>query len=450
MTKDTIAALATPVGTSGIAVIRVSGEQAIEICDKIFSADLNSVQSHTVHLGKIIDGSGKAVDQVLATVMRAPGTYTGENTVEISCHGSMTVVREIMKLLFSAGARQAQAGEFTKRAFLNGRLDLVQAEAVIDIINSKSETSLNVGLSQLEGGLSAKINSAREKLLKIMAWIQAEADFPEEGVSGFSDELFRENIENVINETETLLKTAKSGKYIREGISTALVGKPNAGKSSLLNCLLERERAIVTDIEGTTRDTVEEYLQLGRLTLKLIDTAGIRETDNVVEKIGVDIAVKTIENADLILYIADMSDTPDADDIKIIEKIKNKRVIMVLNKSDIGKNSDLYSDLLDCRKVMISAKTGEGLDDLKQAVGEMFADVGIENSVTMTNIRHIQAVEEAKRLLAGAYAAYNSGIPVDCISVEIQSALESLGEITGMTVSEEIVDKIFKEFCVGK
>ncbi len=448
--SDTIAALATPVGTSGIAVIRVSGDDAVVICDKIFSGDLNKAASHTVHLGKVKDDSGRIIDQVLMTIMRAPGSYTGENTVEISCHGSMTVVREIMKLLFFAGARQAKAGEFTKRAFLNGKLDLVQAEAVIDIINSKNETALDVGINHLEGGLSEKINSAREKLLRIMAYLQAEADFPEEGVSGFSDELFRENIKNVICELSRLLETAKAGKYIREGISTVLAGKPNAGKSSLLNRLLERERAIVTDIEGTTRDTVEEYLQLGKITLKLIDTAGIRKTDNTVEKIGVDIAVKAVSDADLVLYIADMSDTPNEDDIKIIERIKDKKVIMVLNKSDIKSESDEYSKLMDCRKIMISAKTGEGIEELKKAVEEMFGDIGIENSITMANIRHIEAVAKAKKILEEAYEAYASGIPADCISVDIQSALESLGEITGMTVSEEIVDKIFKEFCVGK
>ncbi len=447
--SDTIAALATPVGTSGIAVIRISGDEAIKICNKIFSSDLEKTESHTVHFGTIKDGE-ETVDQVLATVMKAPKTYTGENTVEISCHGSMTVVRSIMKLLFSAGARQAKAGEFTKRAFLNGKLDLVQAEAVIDIINSKNETALSTGINHLEGSLSSKINEVREKLVKIMAYLQAEADFPEEGVSGFSEELFKENIKEVADNLENLLKTAETGKYIREGISTVIAGKPNAGKSSLLNCLLQKERAIVTDIEGTTRDTVEEYLQLGRLTLKLIDTAGIRETDNAVEKIGVDKAIKSIDKADLVLYIADMSDTPDEEDMKIIKKLEDKKVIMVLNKSDIKNSSDKYSKLIDCKKVIISAKTGEGTEALKQAVIDMFDNVGIENSVTITNIRHIEAVSKALKILREAETAYNSGIPADCISVDIQTALEGLGEVTGMTVSEEIVDKIFKEFCVGK
>ena len=446
---DTIAALATPAGTSGIAVIRVSGKNAIDICGKIFSKDISEVLTHTAHFGKIIN-NGKIIDQVLVTVMRAPGTYTGENTVEISCHGSMTVVREIMGALFESGARQAKAGEFTKRAFLNGKLDLVQAEAVIDIINSKSETALESGINQLEGSLSEKINEIRNKLLKIMAWIGAEADFPEEGISGFSDEAFCKDAEEILKEIEILLVSAKEGKYIREGISTVLTGKPNAGKSSLLNRLLQKKRAIVTDIEGTTRDKVEEYLQVGGITLKLIDTAGIRNTENEVEKIGVDIALNEITAADLVLYIADTSEKPSSEDAEIIEKIKDKKMIMVLNKSDIGKNGEEYLKLAKCKNVSISAKTGEGIDDLKNVIVEMFKNTGIENSVTVTNLRHTEAILRAKNLVEHAYKEYKSGMPVDFAAVDIQSAVESLGEITGMTVSEEIVDKIFKEFCVGK
>ncbi len=454
LSNDTIAALATPPGTSSIAVIRVSGGNAIKTVNDIFSKDIKNAPTHTVHLGKILGKNGH-VDQVLVTVMRSPNSFTGEDVAEISCHGSMTSVREILGILAEKGVRYAVAGEFTKRAFLNGKMDLSQAEAVIDIINSKTNTALSVGVNQLEGSVSAKINTVRDKLLRVLASIQAEADFPEEGISGIDETKLAADLAEYIKELDTLLISAEKGRYIREGVATVIAGKPNAGKSSVLNAMVDKEKAIVTNIPGTTRDTVEEFLQIGGVVLKLIDTAGIRDTENVVEKIGVDRAKDVIKNADLVLYVVDTSEMPDGEDAQVASLVQGKNAILLLNKSDIELDgaADEYKKLLpDAKVVPTAAKTGEGIETLKTLISGMFEMGGIETTAdaVLVNVRHIEAVSRAKNSILHAYNSYTSGMPLDFISIDMSEAVEALGEITGMTVSEEVVDRIFKEFCVGK
>lgn len=454
LSNDTIAALATPPGTSSIAVIRVSGDKTIETVNKIFSKDIKNAPTHTVHLGKILGKNGY-VDQVLVTIMRAPGSFTGEDVAEISCHGSMTSVREILGILAEKGVRYALAGEFTKRAFLNGKMDLSQAEAVIDIINSKTNTALSVGVNQLGGSISVKINETRDRLLRTLTSIQAEADFPEEGISGIDETGLTSDLEGYINELDGLLSSAEKGRYIREGVATVIAGRPNAGKSSVLNAMVEKEKAIVTNIPGTTRDTVEEYLQVGRVVLKLIDTAGIRNTENVVEKIGVDRAKDVIKDADLVLYVVDTSEMPNSEDEEVALLAQGKNAVLLLNKTDIelAGAAEKYKKLLpDAKVVQTAAKTGEGIDTLKTLISEMFEMGGIETSsdAVLVNVRHIEAVLRAKNAIRHAHDSFTSGMPLDFISIDLTEAVEALGEITGMTVSEEVVDRIFKEFCVGK
>lgn len=453
--QDTIAALATVPGVSGIAVIRVSGQDAVEITDAIFSGKLQNAATHTAHYGKILDADGRTIDHAVVTLMRAPHSYTGENVTEISCHGSMTCVHEILLRLTQSGARMAQAGEFTKRAFLNGRMDLSQAEAVIDIINSKNQTALQSGVNQLEGRLSRQINQIRSQLLHIMAWIQAEADFPEEGISGITEEKLTAALEAAASELDALLSSAKTGKIIREGITAVIAGRPNAGKSSLLNALLEADRAIVTDIPGTTRDTVEEYLQVGQAMLRLVDTAGIRETRDTVEKIGVGIALDSVAKADLVLYVADLGIPPGPEDKTVVQALEGRPVILILNKSDLSqeKYAAAYRHLLpDAPFVYTAAAQSSGMDELKRTITDLFGlgRLTASGEAVLTNIRHVEAVSRAHSLVQAAQSAYQAGTPLDFMAIDLESAIQSLGEVTGMTVSEEIVDRIFSEFCVGK
>ena len=451
MVNDTIAALATPPGMSALAVIRLSGEDSVKIADRLFSKNILNAASHTVHFGKIHDTDGHIIDEVLVTVMLAPRSYTGENSVEISCHGSMTAVRKIILALIECGARQALAGEFTKRAFLNGKMDLCRSEAVIDIIHSKSELALEKGIEQLSGSISDKINEIRNKTVYLAAALSSEADFPDEGVSGLTDEFIEETLTEVIEKTDKLLETAKTGKYIRDGIAVSLTGRPNAGKSSVLNALAGEQKAIVTNIPGTTRDTVEDYINIGNICVKLMDTAGIRNTDDEVEKIGVRRARTAAEHADLILYVADVSSPPNSYDIEIVDFIKNKNVVMLLNKEDISKDyEEEYKKLINAPCIYTSAVCGSGFDELKDIISKMFETGKAASEVTLTNIRHADALTRAGKRLHTAYEAFKSGIPADFMAVDIEAAVSAFGEITGISVSEEIVDTIFKEFCVGK
>lgn len=457
MINNTIAAIATPSGTGGIGIIRISGENALQVAAKVFlpkkNAKVAEYRSHTVHYGKVVDSEGKVIDEALLTFMKSPCSYTGEDVVELSCHGSITSLRSLLKSVLSAGAVLAGRGEFTKRAFLNGRLDLAQAEAVIDIINSPGERALSAAVNQLEGKLSRLINATRDKLVEVMAYIEAETDFPEDDVSGLSPREVREKLETALGELKNLLSTANQGKIIREGIFTAIVGRPNVGKSSLLNALLGENRAIVTDIPGTTRDIIEEYLNLGDITLKISDTAGIRETGDVVEKIGVDRALKEAENAQLVLFVGDLSVMPSPEDKNLLESLSGKPVIMVLNKTDKEASGceTAYRSLLDCPVVKISASSGEGINRLTEEINSMFNCGKIDdNGAVLTNMRHIESIMTAEASTRRALDALNGGVPADMLYIDIFDALTALGEVVGMSVSEEVVDKIFEKFCVGK
>lgn len=455
MNRDTIAALATVPGTSGIAVVRVSGDDAVNISAKICGNEILAAKTHTAHFLKLKRPDGSIIDHAVVTVMLAPNSYTGENVVEISCHGSMTPVKEILLLLAESGARYATAGEFTKRAFLNGKMDLSQAEAVLDIINSESELALSVGVNQLEGRLSQEINRIRDEVVYLTAMLGAEADFPEEGVSGLSDEIIKQKINVCLDSLKKLIDGSKSGELARDGIKTVIAGTPNTGKSSLLNMLVGRERAIVTNIPGTTRDSIEEYITLGHALIKLIDTAGIHDTDNEVEKIGVGIAGQAVKDADLVLFVVDISRKINDEDRQVLSLIKDKETVVIFNKTDIADPSaeKEYDEIFDgCRKVKISAKTGDGIDDLKKKISDMFdfQEIMGGTSAVIANVRHIDAVKKAYGLIKTAFDDYLSGVPADFMAVNLSAAAEALGEITGMSVSEEIVDRIFKDFCVGK
>ncbi len=455
MKQNTIAALATVPGTSGIAVIRISGDEAVNVAASVCGKKIVSADTHTAHFVKLKREDGSIIDHAVATVMRAPNSYTGEDVVEISCHGSMTSVKEILTLLTENGARYAEAGEFTKRAFLNGKMDLSQAEAVLDVINSKTELALAVGVNALEGGLSRKINALRDDIVYLAAMLGAEADFPDEGVSGLSGEIVEEKITGVIKSLDELLLNSRAGELVRDGIKTVIAGTPNTGKSSVLNALIGRNRAIVTNIPGTTRDSIEEYLQLGHATIKLIDTAGIHDTDNAVEKIGVDRANESLHNADLVLFAVDMSRSISEEDQKVFDLVKDKKMIVLMNKTDItNPNAEKEYDRIfaEYDKIKISAKTGDGIEALKTRISEMFdlSEIASGESMVISNVRHIAAIKEAKELVETAYNDYMAGMPVDFMAVNLGLAIESLGEITGLTVSEEVVDRIFSEFCVGK
>ena len=459
MTDETIAAISTPMGTGGIGIVRISGEKALEIAAKIFepsgeNADVLCFSSHTVHYGKIKDSDGNVIDEALLTYMKAPRSYTGEDVVELSCHGSIMSVKYLLRAALSAGARLAGRGEFTKRAFLNGKLDLAQAEAVTDIITSKSERALACAVNQLEGKLSENISGVREKLVEVMAYIEAETDFPEDDVSGLSEDEVKEKLSSSFAEIKKLIKSMDSGKVIRDGVETAIIGRPNVGKSSLLNALIGENRAIVTDIPGTTRDTIEEYLELDGVTLKLADTAGIRNTSDTVEKIGVDRAFDSIEKAQLVLFVADLSEMPQEDDRELINKIGGKTAVMVLNKSDTEKDGAeaAYRALADLPCVKISAAEGSGIETLTELIKELFGCGNIEsdNLPFLYNLRHYESLVRAEGALKNALSALADGISADMLFIDVFDALEALGEIVGMNVSEEVVDKIFEKFCVGK
>ncbi len=450
-----IAALATPPGKGGIAIVRVSGAGAIEQVAQIFKgkADLTGCPSHTVHYGKIWNKE-QILDEVLVTVMRAPHTFTGEDTAEINCHGSGAAVREILSLLLNNGVRMAGRGEFTKRAFLNGRMDLSQAEAVMDVIQAESNSALHLAVNQLEGKLSACLRQMRETLLHQYATVQAEADFPEEGLSGIDESAMLVEFQKVYDVLNRLKSSAKTGRLVKQGIQTVLCGTPNAGKSSLLNALVGENRAIVTEVPGTTRDCIEEYVELENCTLRLLDTAGIRETEDKVEQIGVDRAKESMQQSDLVLFVADCSRQPSADDQAICRAVMDKPVILVLNKQDVTQGSEeAYRALLpEAPFVAVSAKEKHGMEALSAVICELFQMGAVQDGqqTFLTNMRHVEAVGRAAAALGEVVQTMESGMPVDMVFVDLQDAISALGEVTGETVQEEVVDKIFSEFCVGK
>ncbi len=454
---DTVCAISTAMGESGIGIVRLSGKDSIAIAEKIFvrSSDLKEIENRKLIYGHIMDGSEK-VDEVLIAFMKAPYTYTREDMVEIYCHGGIVPVRRILELVLEKGARLADRGEFTKRAFLNGRLDLSQAEAVIDLIKAKTDESYDVSLNQLEGNLSKEVGNIRDILLNMIAHIEANIDFSDEDIEKM-DYLEMENQANLVkNKIDKLLSTADRGKVLRDGLNTVILGKPNVGKSSLLNAILRENRAIVTDIPGTTRDIIEEYVNIdGIPPLRIIDTAGIRETENIVEQIGVDRARDMVNQADLVIAIFDASESLTDEDFHIIEIIKDKETIVLLNKLDLPNEYDkeYLQELIPNKEIITtSISTGIGVDKLENSIKEMFYDgeINMESDTIVTNIRHRNQLIKSRENIVDAINGIKMNVPIDCIEVDIKSCWDNLGEVTGDNIGEDILDKIFSEFCIGK
>ena len=457
--EHTIAAISTSTMSSGgISIVRMSGKDAIETADKIFVSKngkkLSEASSHTVHYGNIVDEDGNIIDEVLVIVMRAPNTYTREDVVEIDCHGGILVTRKVLEAAIKAGAKPAEPGEFTKRAFLNGRIDLSQAEAVIDVINSKNEYALKSSVSQLDGKLSAKIKEIREVILNHVAYIEAALDDPEHiSLDNYVNNI-EKDVDNCVDNVYKLLKTSDNGRIMRDGIRTVILGKTNAGKSSLLNALAKEERAIVTDIEGTTRDVLEEQVNLGGVTLNLVDTAVIRKTDDYVESIGVEKAKKYAQDADLVIFVVDSSRPLDKNDDDIISLIQNKNVIVLLNKSDmeqVVKPEDL-KNLNKFSMVSISAKNETGLDKLEHAIKDMFfnGEISFNEEIYITNVRHKTLLQEALDSLHMVKDGINQGMSEDFLTIDLMTAYEKLGMIIGEEVEDDLADRIFSKFCMGK
>lgn len=456
MKNDTIAAISTGMTSSGIGIVRISGSDAFDIADRIYSGKkkIAEAESHTIHYGHIKDND-EMIDEVLVSVMRAPRTFTGENTVEINCHGGTYVVKRILETVLKNGARAAEPGEFTKRAFLNGKMDLSQAEAVIDVIHSENEYALKSSVSQLKGNIKNKINGIRNKIIYHTAFIESALDDPEHiSVDGYGETL-KSVSEDIINELETLIRSADNGRVMKEGIHTVIIGKPNAGKSSLLNVLAGRERAIVTDIAGTTRDILEEQIRLGDLSLNVTDTAGIRATDDVIEKIGVDRALEYARNADLIIYVVDASEVLDENDEKIMELIRDRKSVILLNKSDLKtvvSESDMKERFTDVPVIPVSAKEEQGIRDLEDTVKEMFlkGDISFNDQIYITNVRQKNSLQEALDSMRKVIQSIDDGMPEDFYSIDLMDAYNSLGSITGETAGEDLINEIFSKFCMGK
>jgi len=456
---DTIAAISTPVGEGGIGIVRMSGKDSLDIIAKIFKSyrnkNVNEMKSYTMMYGFIIDPkSNEKVDEVIISYMKAPNTYTREDIVEVNCHGGVVAVKKILSLILENGARLAEPGEFTKRAFLNGRIDLSQAEAIIDLIRAKTTESMHIALEQSQGKLSIKIKNIMNRLLGILAHIEASVDFPEDDIENVVSSKIIKDSKEIINELNGLIKNAETGKILREGLNTSIVGKPNVGKSSLLNALLEEKRAIVTDIPGTTRDVIEEYINIRGIPVKIIDTAGIRETSDIVEKIGVEKSKEYIEKSDLIIFMVDSSRPLDDEDLEIIELIKNKRTIVVINKIDLPSASDLDTIkkyFNDESIIYASVNTEQGIEDIKQKIEEFVYSGEIKSKdIYVTNVRHKDILYKAKESIEKGIETIEGLLPLDIASVEYRDAYLKLGEITGDTAAEDIIDRIFNDFCIGK
>ena len=455
---DIIAAISTPPGNGGIGIVRLSGKGCIEKADEIFKSrtgiKLADKKSHTVTYGDITDGE-EVIDEALVTVMKAPSTYTKEDIVEINCHGGNKVTSAVLDLVIKKGARLAEPGEFTKRAFLNGRIDLTQAEAVMDIIDAKTDAARKAAVNQLSGRLKEEISALREDILSSIATVEAAIDYPEHDIEEITYFDLGEDCKRFINKLETLLETSERGKIIKEGISTAIIGKPNSGKSSLLNYLLDEERAIVTDIAGTTRDTVEEFINLDGIPVKLIDTAGIRETGDIVEKIGVDKSKASAENADLCIFITDASEPLTKEDKEILDFVKDKKIIALFNKTDKGVDTDIdyvKTKVGEENCLLVSVKKGEGINILLNRIKEMFlgGDINFGGETLINNVRHKNLLYNTLESINNAVVAIDNRIPEDFVSLDLKQAYEYLGEIIGESVDEDIIDKIFSKFCLGK
>lgn len=461
MKTETIAAIASAMTNSGIGIIRISGEDAFDVIDKIYRSQkgnklLSQCKSHTIHYGHIYD-EDEIIDEVMVLLMRAPNSYTREDTVEIDCHGGTLVMRRILEVVLKNGARPAEPGEFTKRAFLNGRIDLSQAESVMDVISSKNDFALKSSMQQLNGALTGKIKEIRGKIIHEIAFIESALDDPEHiSIDGYGENLLI-IIEKLMQKMNQMIASSENGSLLKEGINTVIVGKPNAGKSSLLNALVGRERAIVTDIAGTTRDVLEEQINLNGITLNIMDTAGIRSTEDVVEKIGVDKALSLVDKADFIIYVVDTSTALDENDEKIIDAIREKKAIILLNKSDLTQvtGEDEIKEKLsgaDHKMIAISAKENLGIDVLEETITEMFfhGTISFNDEVYITNIRHKNALIQAVESLKLVKQSVENGMPEDFYSIDLMNAYEELGTIIGEAVEDDLVNEIFSKFCMGK
>ena len=456
MLFDTIAAISTPRGEGGIGIVRISGNNALEILGKIFKPkskkNIEELKNFSINYGHLYDGKN-LVDEVLVSVMKAPNTYTKEDIVEINCHGGFVITEKVLETVLKNGARISESGEFTRRAFLNGRLDLTQAEAVMDIIHGKTEKSVSLSLDQLRGDLKEQIGHLKKLVLDVAAHINVVLDYPEEGIDDPLPENLVGNLREVMDTTDILIRSYDKGKMIKEGIKTAIVGKPNVGKSSILNSVLKEERAIVTHVAGTTRDVIEEVVNLKGIPLVLVDTAGIRKTVDLVENIGVEKSKQLIESADLILFVVDGSRALDEEDMRIHEAIKAEKVIGILNKIDIREDIDL-SPLTKINKWLeISAIKNQGIDEMEEEIYNHIIEENVEDSsqkITITNIRHKSALEKTKQSIENIFETIENGLPMDLMAVDIKGALDSLSEVTGEISSEDLLDHIFSNFCVGK
>ncbi|MGZ9585969.1 tRNA uridine-5-carboxymethylaminomethyl(34) synthesis GTPase MnmE [Paenibacillus marinisediminis] len=458
MFTDTIAAISTPLGEGGIAIIRVSGEDAVTEVERIFRSKtkLSEAASHTIQYGYIVDlDTQERVEEVLVSLMRGPRSYTTEDVVEINTHGGVVSIRRVMELLLKQRIRVAEPGEFTKRAFLNGRIDLSQAEAVMDLIRSKSDRAFDVAMKQAQGQLSTRIKALRHTLVETLAHIEVNIDYPEHDVEELTSAYIQNQCGSVITAVDRLLKTASEGKILREGIVTAIIGRPNVGKSSLLNALAQDNKAIVTDIPGTTRDVIEEMITINGIPLRLLDTAGMRETSDVVERIGVERSRSALQEADLILYVLNNNEPLHDDERELLREVMGRQVIVIVNKMDLPNQLDI-TELESINKgihiVKMSAMLQEGIDALEKAISDMFFTGKIESqdATYVSNVRHIGLLHQAKKSLTDAVDAAKAGIPIDMIQIDVRTAWEQLGEIIGDAVGESLIDQIFSQFCLGK
>ncbi|TSI11121.1 tRNA uridine-5-carboxymethylaminomethyl(34) synthesis GTPase MnmE [Lysinibacillus sp. BW-2-10] len=461
MEYDTIAAISTPMGEGAIAIVRLSGDEAVKIADQIFKSPngkcLSDEKSHTIHYGHLVDPkTEEVVEEVMLALMRAPKTFTREDVVEINCHGGIVSVNRVLQLVLKNGARLAEPGEFTKRAFLNGRIDLSQAEAVMDLIRAKTDRAMNVALGQMEGKLSRLIEQLRGALIETLAHVEVNIDYPEyDDVEEMTIPVLLEKCSWVRDEVAKLLQTSSQGKILREGLSTVILGRPNVGKSSLLNSLVHENKAIVTDIAGTTRDIIEEYVNVRGVPLRLVDTAGIRETEDIVERIGVERSRQVLKEADLILLVLNSAENLSEEDERLFETIQNMDFIVVVNKTDLPRKIDLdkVSHLANGRAVVTtSLLQEEGVIELEEAIAKTFFEGQIEASdlTYVSNARHIALLHQAKETIEDAINAANSGVPVDMIQIDVTKTWELLGEIVGDTVQESLINQLFSQFCLGK
>lgn len=459
MDLDTITSISTPMGEGAIGIVRLSGPQAVEIADKLYKGKhlLNDVPSHTINYGHIIDPESKeVVEEVMVSVLRAPKTFTREDIIEINCHGGILTINRVLELTMTYGARMAEPGEFTKRAFLNGRIDLSQAEAVMDFIRSKTDRASKVAMNQIEGRLSDLIKKQRQSILEILAQVEVNIDYPEyDDVEDATTEFLLEQSKEIKQEINRLLDTGAQGKIMREGLSTVIVGKPNVGKSSMLNNLIQDNKAIVTEVAGTTRDVLEEYVNVRGVPLRLVDTAGIRETEDIVEKIGVERSRKALSQADLILFVLNNNEALTQEDYTLYEVVKNEDVIVIVNKMDLEQNIDIneVKDMLgDTPLIQTSMLKQEGIDELEIQIRDLFFGGEVQNQdmTYVSNSRHISLLKQARQTIQDAIDAAESGVPMDMVQIDLTRTWEILGEIIGETASDELIDQLFSQFCLGK